>query len=58
MSEHVATCHTDGCLNSGIPVVLVLDRDDPDAAPISVVMCGPCGQPIADVVPPLPVKGV
>lgn len=41
-----ATCHTDGCHNSGHAVPL--DFIDP-ANPPDVIVCGACGQTITDV---------
>lgn len=42
------TCHTAGCSNADITIVLSI----PDGVPVA---CGVCGQPIDDV---LPVAGV
>jgi hypothetical protein len=41
----VLICHTEACENAGIPIVL----DLPD--PPGLVLCGPCGAPIADIAP-------
>lgn len=39
------TCHTPDCGNAEIPLdIQVVDTDSP------VVICGPCGQPITDVI--------
>lgn len=43
----LATCHTDGCGNAGMPID-VTDLLDTDPAP-SLVMCGVCGVTIEDV---------
>lgn len=40
----VITCHTRGCENDGIPIELQAPED-------STFVCGPCEQPITDVVP-------
>ena len=38
MSTLTITCHTAGCLNDGLPIVIEYDpADPPDAA-----QCGPC----------------
>jgi len=43
-STHLATCQTDGCMNAGESLgVLLVDEN-------TAVVCGPCGQPIEDVV--------
>jgi hypothetical protein len=39
------TCHTAGCENVNVPITLVVVPMDCDTA-----MCGPCAQPITDVV--------
>jgi hypothetical protein len=48
-----ATCNTAGCENNGIPInVDTTDQTGPDGEVLTVgaVVCGPCGQPIADLV--------
>ena len=44
MPTFTVTCHTDGCMNQGIPIELEYAEEFgvPDA------YCGPCGQPITD----------
>ena len=37
------TCHTEGCENCNIPIVIDCDPD-------GIVMCGPCGNLISDIV--------
>ena len=48
----VATCHTAGCENDGIPVdvgdLTYTDEETGEEYPMTVV-CGPCGNPITDV---------
>lgn len=47
------TCHTDGCENNGIPLVMDLtypDFDTGEPVRVDIVICGPCGQPITDIV--------
>lgn len=44
--QHVVTCHTEGCENSGIPITLIY--------PAGRIQCGPCGRVITDIEPPLP----
>lgn len=52
------TCHTPGCENDGVPIELdhPLTMNDEtgvaDGPPVDpwVIECGPCGQPITDVV--------
>ena len=48
----VVTCHTDGCPNAGIPIEMQLTWDDEDGTEhrVGSVACGPCGQPITDIV--------
>lgn len=46
MNEHTVTCHTVGCENDGIGIVII--------EPGEIIVCGPCGQQITDIVPPLP----
>jgi len=43
---HGITCHTRGCENENITIVL--------SRPSPVVICGPCGQQVTDIDPPLP----
>lgn len=38
----VVTCHTQGCENVGIPIVVPLEE---------IVVCGPCSRRITDAVP-------
>lgn len=45
---HAITCRTVGCENAGITIVL--------NKPGQVIVCGPCGQQITDIDPPLPVE--
>ena len=42
MIEVTVTCHTDGCMNAGIPITFEVFEDCP-------VFCGPCGQPMVAV---------
>lgn len=52
----IVTCHTEGCENAGIPLEMTLsgvDADTGDAWQVASVSCGPCGQPITDIDPPL-----
>ena len=51
--EHVVTCHTPGCVNDGIPITITTVMDDPGIPPPQVVYCGPCQQPVTDIIPPL-----
>ena len=46
-----ATCHTEGCDNAGIalPNVATVVDIDGEPYPVSVVICGVCGQEITDV---------
>lgn len=43
---HAVTCRTEGCENNGYTLVL--------QKPGHTIICGPCGQPILDIDPPLP----
>jgi len=48
----LATCHTDGCVNNGIPLDVITSFTDPDTGEtvtVGGVVCGPCGQPITDI---------
>lgn len=46
MHEYIATCHTPGCGNNGVPIEVGWD----DAwGPGPNVSCGVCGEPITDV---------
>lgn len=48
----IATCHTPECDNAGVPLEIEIPYEEgqpPPAAPH--VVCGVCGEPIADVVP-------
>jgi hypothetical protein len=50
------TCHTEGCENEDIPLEMQLTWTDPDTGDtytVGSVSCGPCGQPITDIQPPL-----
>ena len=55
-ATHTVTCHTPGCINNGVPIQmpLVFDEDTGDGLihtdSSADVQCGPCGQPITDVV--------
>ena len=42
MKNYFLTCHTEGCENAEIAIELATDADN--------FQCGPCGQPITDVV--------
>lgn len=43
-----AICHTPGCTNAGVAVEVPATALDADGrpAPITSVVCGPCGNPI------------
>lgn len=43
---HAVTCRTEGCLNNGYTLILT--------NPGHTIICGPCGQVITDIDPPLP----
>ena len=43
---HAVTCRTEGCENAGYTLVL--------SNPGNTVICGPCGQQVTDIDPPLP----
>jgi len=45
------TCHTAGCVNADVAVVVDLDVVDPDGNPtrVDAIYCGGCGQPITDI---------
>ena len=45
---HGITCRTTGCENEGY--TLIVNR------PGHTIICGPCGQPIVDIDPPLPAE--
>lgn len=47
------TCHTEGCMNEGVPIEVTYDTSQP--AP--EVQCGACGKPITDIDPDEPVPG-
>ena len=47
LAQRAATCHTDGCPNAEIPVMV-----DGDPATVTAVLCGVCNQPITDLVTP------
>lgn len=40
--ERTVTCHTDGCVNEGIPVTFTC---------LPLVICGGCGNQITDITP-------
>lgn len=44
---HGVTCRTVGCENAGYTIILKW--------PGHTIICGPCGIPITDIDPPLPV---
>ena len=44
-ADFIVTCHTDGCENSDIAIIIGADAENP------IVVCGPCGQQITDVQP-------
>lgn len=48
MADHsyTATCHTTGCMNADVPIVM--GYSDEFGMPADVY-CGPCGQPIEDI---------
>lgn len=49
----IATCHTEGCHNSGAPIEvgnLTYTDDESGETITATVACGVCGQPIEDVV--------
>jgi hypothetical protein len=49
------TCRTEGCINKDEPIEKDLDRIDDDGNPYQLPMtCGPCGQPITDIVTAAP----
>jgi hypothetical protein len=58
METTTATCHTDGCASAGIPipglVIGWIDDATGETVYTSGVNCGVCGQPITDLVPPIP----
>lgn len=43
--DYTATCHTEGCENENIAIVVPAAATDPN------VICGPCGNQITDLVP-------
>lgn len=47
MTELFAVCGTSGCGNAGLPVSVPADA--------VVVVCGPCGHPIAELTSDLPI---
>lgn len=54
------TCHTAGCPNQDLPIEMGLTVVDPDTGAlvyVDSVVCGACGQPITDVVPPFTAGG-
>lgn len=42
------TCHNEECANCGQAIEMTLYWDDDQPGP--VVVCGPCGEPIEDIV--------
>lgn len=49
-------CRTEGCPNDGVRVEMTLTWIDPESGEeqsVDGVACGPCGQPIEDIRPPL-----
>jgi len=53
---HTAICRTETCENNGLPIGVVGETIDPiteEMMPVTAVQCGPCGQPIIDIDPPL-----
>ena len=46
----IATCHTEGCANSGVPVLAPFYPNPTE--PIYRAACGDCGQTITDITPP------
>lgn len=53
----MVTCHTGGCENEGVPIDAMTQWQDEETGETrytDAVVCGPCGQPITDVDPPLP----
>lgn len=46
------TCHTVDCGNAGITITV------PTSGPAGLVICGPCGQQITDMVQTAPPEGV
>jgi hypothetical protein len=49
MTDCIVICHTLGCENKGIPIVVTVGDDDPEVPAPSVFLCTPCGQPITDI---------
>lgn len=48
----IATCHTEGCGNAGIPIEVELTATDPvtgETYTVGSVVCGACGQQITDI---------
>lgn len=43
---HAVTCRTPDCENADFTIILKF--------PGHTIICGPCGQPITDIDPPLP----
>jgi hypothetical protein len=43
-ADYVATCHTKKCINEDIPITIASDANSP------LIVCGPCGQYISDIV--------
>lgn len=57
MATATATCHTEDCANADMPLEVTVSFPDMDTGEetfVGSVGCGVCGQPITDVVPPLP----
>ena len=52
----IVICHTEGCVNQDVAVYMNLATVDPQNGTleyVGAVSCGPCGQPITDINPPL-----
>jgi hypothetical protein len=49
------TCHTEGCINDGLPIEMELtyqyedENGNTQTGTVGTVVCGPCGQPITDI---------
>jgi hypothetical protein len=41
--DRVVTCHTEGCVNVDVAIILTVPDD------VGGIVCGPCGQTIVDV---------
>lgn len=53
---NTVTCHTPDCLNADVPLDMNLEMDLGDGNIIYAVpvWCGPCGNEITDIDPPIP----